>query len=241
MTACHDQAVINEVTQPADGRLGAVGVVLPRPLLRGWSHAVAVLPAAVGAAVLISGPQRTPAQRAALLFYGIALVLLFGISALYHRGPWSPRVRAIWRRVDHANIFVMIGATYTAVGATVLDGTVRVFILSAVWVSAIIGVAVVVARIRLPRPVLVTQYLATGWLAIVIVPAIASRVPLAELSLLLTGGVLYSLGAVAYVLQRPRLWPRVFGYHEVFHLLVIAATALFFAFVVLTTTPAAHV
>ena len=209
----------------------------PRPLLRGWSHAVAVAPAVAGAAVLVLSPGRSAGQRAALALYGIALILLFSISALYHRGPWSPRVRAIWRRVDHANIFLMIAATYTVVTMTLLDGAPRVAILVAVWVVAIAGMTMVTAPIRLPRGAAVALYLMTGWIAIVVVPAIASRVAPGELMLLLGGGGLYSLGALAYALQRPRLWPRVFGYHEVFHLLVIAATALFFAFVALTVTP----
>ena len=208
-----------------------------RPLLRGWSHAAAVIPAAAGAVVLVGGPRTSNAERAALALYGVALVLLFGVSALYHCRAWSPGVRAVFRRIDHANIFLMIAATYTAVAALVLDGMVRVLILVAVWTAAIIGMTLVTAPVRLPRAVTVLLYLLTGWMAIVIVPAIATRVGTTELMLLLAGGLLYSLGAIAYALQRPRLWPRVFGYHEVFHLLVIAGSALFFAFVALALGP----
>ena len=222
---CHDGLVVADLAPT------------PRPLLRGWSHAIAVAPAVAGAGVLVFTPGRTAAQRAALALYGIALILLFSVSALYHRGPWSPRVRAIWRRVDHANIFLMIAATYTVVTVTLLDGVPRIAILVAVWVAALTGMTMVTAPIRLPRGAAVALYLATGWMAIVVVPAIASRVAPGELTLLLGGGGLYSLGALTYALRRPRLWPRVFGYHEVFHLLVIAATALFFAFVALTVTP----
>lgn len=222
----------------ADVVTGELGT---RPLLRGWSHAVAVVPAAAGAAVLVLSPGRSAGQRAALALYGIALILLFSISALYHRGPWSPRVRAIWRRVDHANIFLMIAATYTVVAVTLLDGLSRVAILAAVWVAALAGMTMVTAPIRLPRGAAVTLYLMTGWIAIVVVPAIASRVAPGEMALLLGGGALYSLGALTYALKRPRLWPHVFGYHEVFHLLVIAATALFFAFVALSAGSTARV
>jgi hemolysin III len=205
-----------------------------KPLLRGWFHAGAVIPAAAGAAVLVVNANSTGGQRAALTLYGAALVLLFGISALYHCAPWPPRVRAVWRRLDHANIFVMIAATYTAIATVVLDGGARVLILAAVWGAATIGIVAATAPIRVPRAVMVVLYLLTGWMAVVIVPAIAARVDGGALVLLFAGGLLYSAGALAYALQRPRLWPRVFGYHEVFHLLVIAATALFFTFVAIS-------
>ena len=207
-------------------------------MLRGWSHAVAVVPAVAGAVVLAVGHGYNTTERAALTLYGIALVALFSVSALYHCGHWTPRLRAVWRRIDHANIFLVIAATYTAVGVTLLDGAARAGILIAVWTAAVAGMVVVIAPWNVPRAVTVTLYLATGWMAVVVIPALAQRVGATELALLLGGGALYSLGAVGYAVQRPRLWPRVFGYHEVFHLLVIAATALFYAFVVLTAAPA---
>ncbi|MFN2581539.1 MAG: hemolysin III family protein, partial [Candidatus Dormibacteria bacterium] len=116
----------------------------------------------------------------------------------------------------------------------------RLSILAAVWTVAIIGVVMVTAPIRVPRALMVVLYLLTGWMAVVIIPAIATRVDAGALTLLVGGGLLYSAGAVAYALQRPRLWPRVFGYHEVFHLFVIAATALFFAFVAIAITHGAR-
>jgi hemolysin III len=210
------------------------------PMLRGWSHAIAIVPAVVGLTVLLASAPDNPGQRASFAIYGSALVLLFTVSTLYHRGPWSPRVRAIWRRVDHANIFLMIAATYTAVAVNLLDGGTRIGILVAIWVTAGIGMVIVAGPLRLPRPLLVLTYFCTGWMAIVILPALVSRVGAAGLTFLLAGGGLYSLGALAYALRRPRLWPRVFGYHEVFHLLVIAATALFFAFIALAVMPAAR-
>ncbi len=210
----------------------------PRPLLRGWSHAVAVVPALAGAVVLVVATRGDPAKQVSLAVYGTGLTLLFAISALYHRGGWSPSWRAAWRRIDHANIFIVIAATYTPVAVNVLDGWLRVAVLVTIWVTALIGASLVAAPIRLPRAAAVTLYIAVGWLAIVITPALYARVGLAALCLLLAGGVLYSLGATAYALRRPRLWPRVFGYHEVFHLLVIAASASFFVFIALTVVPA---
>ncbi|MBV8196050.1 MAG: hemolysin III family protein, partial [Candidatus Dormibacteraeota bacterium] len=139
-----------------------------RPLLRGWSHLAAVVPASAGALLLVVESGQDPVRRIALGIYGAALVLLFGISALYHRGRWSPRMHAVWRRIDHANIFLMIAATYTAVAATVLSGGARVGILIAVWSAAIIGMALVTTPLRLPRAIEVTLYVLIGWMAVVV-------------------------------------------------------------------------
>lgn len=207
------------------------GVGERTPLLRGWSHALAILPATAGAALLVAGGPRSAGQRAALALYGAALILLFTVSALYHRGPWTPRVRAVWRRIDHANIFLMIAATYTAVGVILLDGVTRMAILTTVWVVAVAGIVLTALPVRLPRGVSVLLYVLTGWIAIIVLPTLVARVGIAGVALLLAGAVLYTLGAVAYGMRRPRLWPHVFGYHEVFHLLVIAASAIFFTFV----------
>ena len=215
------------------------GVGERTPLLRGWSHAIAIPPAIVAAVVLVAGAHDA-GERAAFALYGAALILLFSISALYHRGPWSPRVHAVWRRIDHANIFLMIAATYTAAGVIVLDGVLRTAILTTVWVIAVAGIILTALPIRLPRAVSVLLYVVTGWIAIIALPTFATRVGMAGLALLLGGAVLYTLGALAYGTRRPRLWPRVFGYHEVFHLLVIAASAMFFAFVAVAAAPGAR-
>ena len=211
------------------------------PLLRGWSHLVAIVPAGIAATALVLSGPRDAGQRAALALYGAALILLFTVSALYHRGPWSPRVRAVWRRVDHANIFLMIAATYTAVVVIILDGPTRVVLLAAVWIASITGILLSVLPLKLPRGVYVALYLLTGWIAIVVLPTMIQRVNSIAVVALLAGAGLYSLGALAYAFRRPRLWPRVFGYHEVFHLLVIAATASFFTFVALAATGHARV
>ena len=207
-----------------------------RPLFRGWSHVIAIAPAAAAATVLVlNGPTNAP-QRAALALYGAALILLFTVSALYHRGPWSAHTRAIWRRFDHANIFLMIAATYTAVGAIILDGPTRIAILVAVWVAASTGIVLSVLPIALPRAISVLLYVITGWIAIFVLPVLVERLSSTALAVMLAGAAVYSLAALTYAFRRPRLWPRVFGYHEVFHLLVIAASALFFTLVALVAT-----
>ncbi len=205
-------------------------------MLRGWSHLIAVVPATVAATLLVLSGPRDAAQRAALAVYGAALILLFAVSALYHRGPWTPRVRAMWRRADQATIFLMIAATYTGAGVIVLDGGTRIAVLAAVWTAAIAGIVLSVLPIRIPRAVTVLLYLGTGWIAVAALPVFVQRLSTTALALLLSGGALYTIGALTYALRRPRLWPRVFGYHEVFHLLVIAASALFYLFVALVAS-----
>lgn len=202
---------------------------------------MAIVPAAVAATALVLSGPRDAGQRAALALYGTALILLFTVSALYHRGPWSPRMRAVWRRVDHANIFLMIAATYTAAVVIILSGTTRIAILLAVWIAATTGIVLSVLPLRLPRAIYVLLYVITGWIAIVVLPAIVPRVSTTALIFMLAGGAAYTLGALVYGFRWPRLWPRVFGYHEVFHLLVIAATALFFTFVALAAGAHARV
>jgi hemolysin III len=218
--------------------IGVVTGELTRPMLRGWSHAIAILPAIIGATALVLVSGGEPAKRASVAVYGIALILLFTVSTMYHRGPWSPRVRAVWRRIDHANIFVMIAATYTPIAVTILDGSLRIGILVAIWVTAVVGIVLVATPIRMPRAVLVLLYMAAGWIAVVILPTLYARIGPTGFALLLAGGLLYTLGGVSYALKRPRLWPNVFGYHEVFHLLVIAASAMFFVFIISAVVPA---
>jgi hemolysin III len=212
----------------------------PRPILRGWSHTIAIAPALAGAVALVVVARGDAAKQASLAVYGTALTLLFTVSALYHRIGWSPTWRAVWRRIDHANIFVVIAATYTPVAVNVLDGWMRVTVLLTIWLAALAGATLMAARIELPRPAMVVAYVAVGWIALIIVPSLYTRLGMTGVALLFAGGLLYSLGAITYAFQRPNLWPRVFGYHEVFHLLVIAATAVFFVFIALVVVPAGH-
>jgi hemolysin III len=150
-------------------------------------------------------------------------------------------VRAVWRRLDHATIFVMIAATYTPVVVVVLDGWMRVAVLTGIWMLTVVGALIVITRMSMPRYALVLLYVTVGWSALVALPAMAVRLGPSGMAYILAGGALYSLGAVAYALRRPRLWPSVFGYHEVFHILVIAATAVFFAFIAGRIVPYAHI
>jgi hemolysin III len=193
---------------------------------------VATLPWTVGTVILVALASGHPARQVALALYGIASVWLFGVSGLYHVVTWPPHRRAIWRRLDHANIFVLIAATYTPVMLTLASPPWGISIVVSVWVLAAAGIGISMSGVALPRWALAGLYLLIGWVSVITMPVIAAAVGIGGLLLLLAAGLLYSLGAVAYAMRRPALVPSLFGYHEVFHALVIAANALLFTFMV---------
>jgi hemolysin III len=203
-------------------------------MLRGWSHALAVPPAIAGATALVALSGGDLARHISLAVYGISLVLLFAVSAMYHRGPWSARTRRVWGRLDHATIFVAIAGTYTPVVVNVLSGWQSILLLTVIWVLAGSGAAIAATAIPLPRGVTVGLYIVVGWIVVFFLPALADRIHGSGLLVLAIGGALYSAGAFVYALQWPRLWPRVFGFHEAFHVLVIAASAVYFVFIAAT-------
>jgi len=197
------------------------------PGLRGVSHAWAFWCALVAAAVLaLYAPS--PTARAAALVYGAGMCALFAASGLYHRWRWDPRWRPLLRRIDHSAIYVFIAASYTPVALLVLSGPVQVVVLASVWAGALAGVALSVAWITAPRVLVAASYLALGWVAVVAMPQLAERLGVAPLVLFAAGGVLYTVGAVVYALRRPDPWPRTFGFHEVFHALVVLAALTHF-------------
>jgi len=199
--------------------------VIPR--LRGLLHAHAAWVAVAASAVLVAlAPTRD--ARVAALIYGAGLVALFSASALYHRWRGDPRWKPWLRRLDHSTIFIFIAASYTPVALLVLDGTLQTAVLVSVWAGAAAGVIMSLAWIDAPRWLQAACYLALGWVAVVALPQLADRVGVAPFVLLAVGGGLYSLGAAVYAIQRPNLWPRTYGFHEVFHTLVIAAAVVHF-------------
>lgn len=200
---------------------------LGAPRLRGVSHAWAFWFALAAAAVLVVLAPSSRARVAALV-YGAGLCALFAGSGLYHRWRWDPRWRPLLRRIDHSTIFLFIAASYVPVALLVLDGTIRVVVLVCAGAGAIGGIVLTVAWIDAPRGVTAGIYLALGWTAIIAVPQLVDRLGIAPLVLLGTGGLLYTVGAVVYATRRPDPWPRTFGFHEVFHVFVIAAALCHF-------------
>jgi hemolysin III len=160
--------------------------------------------------------------------YGVGLCALFAASGLYHRWRWSPRWKPLLRRVDHSTIYLFIAASCTPVALLVLHGGLQTLVLVSVWAGAGLGIAFALAWIDAPRALVAGTYLAVGWAAAVAVPALLSEVGVPAFVLFVTGGVLYSAGATVYAARRPDPWPQVFGFHEVFHALVIAAAVVHF-------------
>jgi hemolysin III len=198
-----------------------------RPRMRGVSHAFAFWFALLAAAILVAVAPAGE-TRAAAAVYGSGLCALFGGSALYHRWRGSPRWRAMLQRVDHSTIFLFIAASYTPIALLVLSGTTQWVVLVTVWAGALGGVALSVAWISAPRPLAAGCYVALGWVAVIATPQLVGRLSVTPIVLLAAGGVLYSLGAVIYAWQRPDPWPRVFGFHEIFHVFVILAAVAHF-------------
>jgi hemolysin III len=194
------------------------------PRLRGVSHAAACLLAVAAAIILLTLADGARAT-VAVVVYGIGLVALFGGSALYHRWPGPRRFKPLLRRIDHSTIFVFIAASYTPVALIVLDGTVAWALLLGAWAGALAGVAFSLGWIDAPRPLVAGSYLALGWLAVIAAPQLVSTLDAVPVALFVAGGLLYSAGAIVYARKRPNPWPRTFGFHEVFHALVILAAA----------------
>jgi hemolysin III len=208
-----------------------------KPLLRGWSHAAAALVAVAGLVALIVVTRNDPAKLVSMVVYGTGLVLLFGVSATYHVVSWPSRVKDWLRRADHATIFVFIAATYTPLVFNVLSGWWRVSVLILIRTCALAGVAGAAPFLRIPRRLLASLYLAMGWLAVVALVPLTAALGWVAALLMALGGLQYSLGAAAYAFKKPRLWPRIFGYHEVFHLAVITASVTFYVVVVHYAVP----
>jgi hemolysin III len=204
-----------------------------KPRLRGWLHA-GMFPLALAGGLALIALSRSAAAVAACSVYAVSALLLFGTSALYHRGNWGLRGEAVLRRLDHANIFLITAGTYSPLAVLLLPARQQVVLLSLVWAGAAAGIAFRVWWIRAPRWLYTLCYIALGWAAVFYLPDFARTGGTTVVVLILTGGLLYTAGAVVYGLKRPDPWPRWFGFHEVFHALTIAAFAAHYTAIVLT-------
>ena len=201
-----------------------------KPKLRGMSHLALTPLALAGGIVLICLSPDTTTRIGSTIFAASAL-LLFGVSAIYHTGTWSPRVWAALRRFDHSNIFILIAGSYTPLTLMLLEGTQRVVLLTTVWSCAILGVLFRVFWIGAPRWLYTPLYIGLGWAAVFFIPSfidgatssLGSGMAIAVLTLIAVGGALYTLGGVVYGFKRPDPWPRYFGFHEIFHSFTILA------------------
>jgi hemolysin III len=196
------------------------------PRMRGVFHQYAFF-AALAAGVVLVALTDSHLERFVVWVYVAALAAMFGASALYHRFPWrsaAARLRA--RRIDHAMIFVFIAGSYTAFSLVAFEGSFRAIILGSVWAGAVLGIVVELYWIHAPRWVSAIAYLAVGWIGVIAVPQFFSALGIAPGVLVIVGAGLYTVGALAYATTWPNPYPATFGFHEVFHVLVIvAATA----------------
>jgi hemolysin III len=214
-----------EATQQAADHLGeqlsnALEEVKPR--LRGWLHAV-TSPLTVAAGIVLIALSPDAMTRIGSAVFTLSAALLFTVSAIYHRGTWSPRTWAFLRRFDHANIFLLIAGSYTPFTLLMLEGQSRVTLLSIVWGGALAGVLFRVLWAGAPRWLYTPIYVALGWAAVFYGDEFVEGGSTAVLALVVAGGLLYTLGGLVYGIQRPNPFPSWFGFHEVFHTLTIAA------------------
>jgi hemolysin III len=203
---------------------GGPGSTAAVPRLRGASHAVAAV-VALAAAILLVALAPNARATVGLVVYGGGLVALFATSGLYHRWPGPHRFKPLLRRLDHGTIYVFIAASYTPI-ALVLHGSLAWIMLVVAWVGAATGIGLRLGWLKAPRGAVAASYLALGWIAVIALPQLIGVLAPAPLALLGGGGLIYSAGAAVYATRRPDPWPRTFGFHEVFHALVIAAATV---------------
>ncbi|MDO4607014.1 MAG: hemolysin III family protein [Bowdeniella nasicola] len=191
-----------------------------KPKLRGWIH-LATAPLALAAGIVLITLTPTVAGKLSVVVFAFSTVLLFGHSAVYHRGTWSPRAAAILRRMDHANIFLLIAGTYTPLSVILLDYSTATLVLSVVWIGALVGIALRLLWLRAPRWLYVPLYIALGWVAVAFLRDFWTAGGPAVFWLVLSGGIAYTVGAIVYGTRWPDPAPRWFGFHEIFHLCTV--------------------
>ena len=209
-----------------------------KPHLRGWIHAGMAPVALIGAVVLVAIAP-TPEARVSTAVFGLSAILLFGTSAIYHRGTWSPRVAGVLRRLDHTNIFLIIAGTYTPLAVLLLPWATARTLLVVVWAGALAGLLARVFWLGAPRWFYVPVYIALGWVAVWFLPDFWTTGGPAVVWLVAVGGLAYTVGALVYGLKRPNPSPRWFGFHEVFHALTVVGFGCHYAAAAVATVGAA--
>lgn len=203
------------------------------PLLRGWLH-LGTAPVALfaGSALVILAP--TLQARFTIAIFTLSAVALFSISATYHTITWTPNAKRVLRRIDHANIFLIIAGTYTPLTVIWLETNTAQILLSLVWGGSIIGLLFRIFWLNAPRWLYVPIYIALGWAALLYLPDFYRSAGALIVALILAGGILYSAGAIIYALKRPNLSHKYFGFHELFHSFTIAAFFCHYAAIAIT-------
>lgn len=193
----------------------------PPPKLRGLFHLIATPLVIIASLVLFLLSRES--FKFAVALYSLTAIMLFSVSAIYHRVPWVPAKKKIWRRWDHANINLLIAGSYTPFAVALLESRDRNILLSVIWIGALSGVAMRVFWVGAPRWLYVANYLLLGWVAVIYTPQLYREGGLWVLIPILLGGLLYSIGAIFYALKFPGRNAKYFGFHELFHIFVLAA------------------
>jgi hemolysin III len=201
-----------------------------RPMLRGVFHRIAVV-VAVPAFVVLIALSPSAGARIASVIYAAGILSMLGVSAVYHSGRLSERTQRIFKRIDHSTILLAVTGSYTAVAVGALEGRSQLTLLVFVWTAAVVGVIIRMRWLHGPRSITATVYLVVGWSALVEIAALVRSLDAADTALLVTGGGLYTLGAVIYSAKWPNPFPRVLGFHEVFHALVVGAVVVHYVLV----------
>jgi hemolysin III len=207
-----------------------------KPLLRGWSHVVGLVAVLALGSVMIANAADTSRGPGLMIIYVAGTAAMFGVSAAYHRLRWSPKVRTRMSRLDHSTIFLAIAGAYTPVAVIGLHGAHRGLVLWICWIGAVVGITLQWLPFHLPRWLLAAVYVLVGWAAMFAFPQLYDGLGATGFLLILGGGLAYTLGALVYAMKRPDPWPKVFGFHEVFHVFTIIGAGLHcgaIAFVVL--------
>lgn len=200
---------------------------LKKPLLRGYLHQEAFF-IVLGAGTLLVAKSSNQTTLVASLVYSLSLLLSFGISAIYHRPHWQPKQRAFMKRLDHSAIFILIAGTFTPICLLALPEHDGRQLLIVVWIAAVLGIFQSILWVKAPKAVTALFYVVMGWFAMPYAGDLHNSLGSAQLSLIVAGGVIYTVGAVFYAMKKPHLIPHIFGYHELFHLMTVIAAALHF-------------
>jgi hemolysin III len=206
--------------------------------IRGFLHGTAAIGAVVGLLVLLSRAWGNVAAAGGALVFGLAMLAMYTVSSLYHSVPWSEEWKVRLQRVDHSMIFLLVAGTFTPIAIATIDGAALAIVLCLLWTTALTGIFLKVFLPNVKTSLSVTLQLMMGWSALILMPWVLSRLGVGAVVLIALGGLCYTAGAVIFMSKRPKLFPKTFSYHELFHVLVIAGTAFHFLAVLWYAIPA---
>lgn len=202
-------------------------ITTQKPLLRGYLHQEAFF-IALGACALLIAKSTEKRTLIAALVYSIGLLLMLGISSIYHRIHWQPQTRALLKRLDHSAIFIQIAGTFTPVCMLALDKKQGHALLIFIWIFAIAGILQSIFWVKAPKYATALFYVAMGWMALPYISALAQTLGETKLALIIAGGIVFTIGSIFYATKRPKIYPHIFGYHELFHFFTIIGALLHF-------------